>query len=58
MEVDVMQGQRVDRDQDLLDALRRGDPTAPDELVRRDGLVKGRADRARLSLRKRLACGT
>jgi hypothetical protein len=24
MEVDVMQGRRVDRDQDLLDALRRG----------------------------------
>ncbi len=26
---------RVDRDHNLLDALRRGDPTAPDELVRR-----------------------
>ncbi len=28
-------GRRIDRDHDLLDALRRGDPTAPDELVTR-----------------------
>jgi RNA polymerase sigma-70 factor (ECF subfamily) len=36
MDVDVMHGRRrVDRDRDLLDALRRGDPTAPDELVMR-----------------------
>ena len=36
MDVDVMHGRRrVDRDHDLLDALRRGDPTAPDELVSR-----------------------
>jgi RNA polymerase sigma-70 factor, ECF subfamily len=36
MDVDVTHGRRrVDRDHDLLDALRRGDPTAPDELVTR-----------------------
>jgi RNA polymerase sigma-70 factor, ECF subfamily len=36
MDVDVMHGgRRVDRDHDLLAALRRGDPTAPDELVTR-----------------------
>jgi RNA polymerase sigma-70 factor (ECF subfamily) len=43
MDVDVMEGRRrIDRDHDLLDALRRGDPRAPDELVTR---YRGRAFR-------------
>jgi RNA polymerase sigma-70 factor (ECF subfamily) len=36
MDVDAMHGrERIDRDHDLLDALRRGDPTAPDALMTR-----------------------
>ena len=35
MDVDVTHRRRVDRDHDMLDALRRGDRTAPDELMTR-----------------------